>query len=61
MLPRSPRIAHRELGLGRVLPTCDDDNVGSIRTIEKDGGVLENVVTGPGLLTPKRRYWIEVD
>ena len=36
-------------GADRVLVTCDDDNVGSIRTIEKNGGVLENVVSGPGL------------
>jgi predicted acetyltransferase len=31
----------------RILVTCDDDNVGSIKTIEKYGGVLENIVTGP--------------
>jgi predicted acetyltransferase len=47
------------LGLDRVLLTCDDDNVGSIRTIEKNGGVLENVITGPDLARPTRRYWIE--
>jgi predicted acetyltransferase len=50
-------IAHEELGLERVLLTCDDDNVGSIKTIESNGGVLENVVSGPDL-KPKRRYWI---
>jgi predicted acetyltransferase len=33
-------IAHDELGIGRVLVTCDDDNEGSIRTIERNGGVL---------------------
>jgi predicted acetyltransferase len=43
-----------------VLVTCDDDNVGSIRTIENNGGVLENVVTGPDLEVPKRRYWIDL-
>ena len=52
-------IAHEKLGVDRVLVTCDDDNLGSIRTIEKNGGVLENVVTGPDLATPKRRYWID--
>ena len=46
-------------GADRVLVTCDDDNVGSIRTIEKNGGVLENVVSGPDL-KPKRRYWIDL-
>ena len=42
----------RELGLDQVLVTCDEDNVGSARTIEKQGGVLEDVLEG------KRRYWI---
>jgi len=51
-------IARVRLGISRVLVTCDDDNVGSIRTIEKNGGVLEDVVTAPDLARPKRRYWI---
>jgi predicted acetyltransferase len=41
-----------------VLVTCDDDNIGSIRTIEKNGGVFENTVSGPDGATAKRRYWI---
>jgi predicted acetyltransferase len=60
ILRQALQMASRDLGLSRVLLTCDDDNVGSIRTIEKNGGVLENVVTGPDLLTPKRRYWIDL-
>jgi predicted acetyltransferase len=51
--------AHASLGHERVLVTCDDDNIGSIKAIEKNGGVLENVVSGPDLDTPKRRYWID--
>ena len=51
-------IAHEKLGIRRVLVTCDDDNVGSIRTIENNGGILEDVITGPDLDKPKRRYWI---
>jgi predicted acetyltransferase len=51
-------IAHERLGLDRVLVTCDDDNIGSIRTIEKNGGILEDVVSGPDLDKKKRRYWI---
>lgn len=58
MLRQSVEIARERLGIGRVLVTCDDDNVGSIKTIEKNGGVLEGVVTGPDLTKPKRRYWI---
>jgi predicted acetyltransferase len=53
------QFAHTELGLDRVLVTCDDDNIGSIRAIENNGGVLENVISGPDLDKPKRRYWID--
>jgi predicted acetyltransferase len=59
MLRRSLQIAHEKLGMSRVLVTCDDDNVGSIKAIERNGGVLENVVAGPDLAKPKRRYWID--
>jgi predicted acetyltransferase len=59
MLHLSIQIAREKLGIGRILVTCDDDNIGSIRTIEKNGGVLDNVVSGPDLDKPKRRYWIE--
>ena len=36
----------------------NDDNVGSIKTIEKNGGVLESIIAGTDGDTPKRRYWI---
>lgn len=46
-----------ELGLTRVLITCDDNNIGSIKIIESNGGVLQDKVdNGRGVLT--RRYWI---
>jgi predicted acetyltransferase len=49
----------REIGLDRVLITCDDDNVASSRTIEGAGGVLQDVTDqserGHAML---RRYWI---
>lgn len=45
----------------KVLVTCDDDNIGSYKIIEKNGGVLENKVENidgeEKFLT--RRYWIE--
>lgn len=59
ILRSSLRIAYGQLGIRRVLVTCDDDNVGSIRTIERNGGILEDVITGPDLEKPKRRYWID--
>jgi predicted acetyltransferase len=51
----------REIGLERVLLTCDDDNFPSIRIIEVNGGVLEDVIDTlgePGRRS--RRYWIEL-
>ena len=60
ILCQSLRIARDKCGLHRILVTCDDDNIGSIRAIEKNGGILENVVDGPDLDKPKRRYWIEL-
>ena len=51
-------VARDKLGIDRVLVTCDDDNIGSIRTIESNGGVLENVVRPPDMEKPTRRYWI---
>lgn len=50
----------RELGMERVLVTCDDDNVASYRTIEGAGGVLENVVQDDDGEPAKRRYWIDL-
>jgi predicted acetyltransferase len=60
ILRLSLQIARDQLGIRRALVTCDDDNIGSIRAIEKNGGVLENIITGPDLDKPKRRYWIEM-
>jgi predicted acetyltransferase len=51
--------AHDKLSLDHVLVTCNDDNIGSIKTIEKNGGVLESVISGSDLDKPKRRYWID--
>lgn len=48
----------RELGLNRVLLTCDEDNQRSKRTIEKAGGVYEDSRHQPGRDQPSRRYWI---
>jgi predicted acetyltransferase len=46
----------RDLGLARVLVTCNVDNAASARTIERNGGVLEDVRdTEIGMV---RRYWI---
>ncbi|MGW5780523.1 GNAT family N-acetyltransferase [Streptomyces sp. NPDC003863] len=46
----------RDLGLDRVLVTCDEDNLASARTIERNGGALEDVRTSA--YGTKRRYWL---
>jgi predicted acetyltransferase len=60
MLRQSLKICS-ELGLEKVLVTCNDKNLYSAKTIENCGGVLENkVLNDPeeadGALV--RRYWI---
>lgn len=48
----------KDRGVDKVLATCNDENVGSARVIEKNGGVLENVLDTNG--GKYRRYWIVV-
>lgn len=53
----------KELGIKeKVLITCDDDNIGSYKIIEKNGGILENKVLNKDgnekFVT--RRYWINL-
>ena len=48
----------RQLGLERVLMTCDKENIASARTIQKNGGVLENEVVQEGEIL--QRYWIDL-
>ncbi|MFX0538932.1 GNAT family N-acetyltransferase [Ornithinimicrobium sp. Y1847] len=47
------------LGVERALVTCDEGNVASARTIERCGGMLEDVRPAEGG-PDKRRYWIEL-
>lgn len=49
----------KKLGMNRVLVCCDEDNIGSAKSIIRNGGVLENeVVDEKGSIT--QRYWIEL-
>jgi predicted acetyltransferase len=48
----------RLLGLDRVLITCEVDNIASVKTIEHQGGVLEDVRDTE--LSAVRRYWIKI-
>lgn len=49
-------------GFKKVLITCDDDNIASIKVIEKNGGILLdkiiNLIDGQEKIT--RRYWVNV-
>ena len=48
----------RTMNMDRVLITCDKENVGSARTIQKNGGILENEVEEQRRIT--QRYWITI-
>ena len=56
---RQSLIVARSLGVDRVLVTCNDDNIGSIKAIEACGGRLENVVPKESSTVLIRRYWID--
>ena len=47
----------RRMGILKVLMVCDKENIASRRTIEKNGGVLENEVLVDGVW--EQRFWIE--
>lgn len=48
----------REKGMKRALVTCDAENLGSARTILKNGGVLETEIIENGVSC--QRYWIDL-
>lgn len=55
----------RAQGCDRVMLTCDEENVGSYRTIEGAGGVLAGTVDRPADMADDRtgrlrQYWIEL-
>jgi len=50
----------RQFGLTGVLITCDTDNIGSARIIEKNGGQLINQTMVDGYAKLISRYWIDL-
>jgi len=42
-----------------VLIVCDKDNIGSVKSIINNGGVLENEITDEDG-TIEQRYWIDL-
>jgi predicted acetyltransferase len=53
-------IKAKERGLNRVLVTCDEDNIGSRKIIEHNGGQLENIIEVKDSPVRKMRYWIDI-
>ena len=64
-------VASREIGLRRVLVTCDSDNIGSRKIIEHNGGQFESAMVMPSQAfrvegrqavrhVEKLRYWIDL-
>ena len=52
----------RKAGMSKLLIAAMDDNIGSWKAIEKNGGVLENIITLPWENSGQKykRYWVEV-
>ena len=48
----------RKLGICRVLMVCDRENIASAKSIQRNGGALENEVEVDGVT--EQRYWIEL-
>ena len=49
----------KRLGIKKVLMVCDKENVGSAKSIMKNGGVLENEIQVDGVT--EQRYWINTE
>ena len=62
MLSMSLPYCKNKLKLSRVLITCYDNNIASQKMIEKNGGILENIVDhlDNGKVIKLRRYWINL-
>jgi len=56
---RQSLIIARSVGVDRILITCDDDNIGSIRVIQSSGGKLDSVLPRGAGEPGVRRYWID--
>ncbi len=50
----------KKAGLQRALVTCNEDNLGSKKVIEHNGGQLENAIPMEEAGIKKLRYWVEL-
>jgi predicted acetyltransferase len=56
---RQALIVARASGVDRVLVTCEDSNVASIKVIEACGGKLDSIIELESFTDRVRRYWID--
>jgi len=51
----------RVYGIKNILITCDEDNIGSRKIIEKNGGYYEKTFFDKSEQKNVRRYWINLE
>lgn len=49
----------KKIGINKVLMVCDKDNIGSAKSIQKNGGILENEIIVDGII--EQRFWISIE
>lgn len=50
----------RQMGLSRAMVTCDDDNVASVKIIERNGGKKAGTTAAKDKGKPHSQYWIDL-
>lgn len=48
----------RKIGIDKVLMVCEKENIGSAKSIQNNGGILENEIVVDGVT--EQRYWINI-
>jgi predicted acetyltransferase len=54
-------VEAKKLGLSKVLIDPNEDNTGSWKIVEANGGELESIVEIEKGKPKRRRYWITID
>lgn len=60
LILREGLLLSKKLGFDKVLCVVDDDNIASIKIIEKNGGVYENSLYDEEEKVNVKRYWIDL-
>lgn len=48
----------KKIGIDNVLMVCDKENIGSSKSIQNNGGILENEILTEGIV--EQRFWISI-